>query len=77
MSRSQIHYAILTTFVGDRVNADIELGDWRPLNFEKPPFCLPPPEMILLEGCTEEAGAYADKALGVWSVEKLKSQFSH
>jgi hypothetical protein len=76
MSGCRIRYAILTTFVADRVNTDIELGDWRPLNLEKPPFCLPSPELLLLEGCTEEGGAYADKALGVWSVEKLKTQFS-
>jgi len=74
ISRSQIRYAILTTFVGDRTNTDIEPGDWRPLNLEKPPFCLSPPEMVLLEGCTEEAGAYADKALAVWPVEKLRTQ---
>jgi hypothetical protein len=73
MARSQIRYALLTTFVGNRVNTDIELGDWRPLNLEQPPFCLPPPEMVLLEGCTEEGGAYADKALGVWSVEDLEA----
>jgi hypothetical protein len=71
MSRSRIRHAILTTFTGDRINTDIEVGDWRPLNFDKPPFCLPAPEVILMEGCTEEGGAYADKALGVWKVGML------
>jgi hypothetical protein len=71
LARSPIHYALLTTFTGERVNADIELGDWRPLNFEKAPFCLPPPELLLLEECAEEQGAYADKALGVWDVKVL------
>jgi len=47
------------------------VGDWRPLNFEKPPFCFPAPEVILMEGCMEEGGAYADKALGVWEVGTL------
>lgn len=75
ISRSRIRYALLTTFVGDRVNTDIELGDWRPLNFEKPPLSLPPPEVVLLEGCTEENGAYADKALGLWSVDQLQLRF--
>jgi hypothetical protein len=74
--RSPIRYAMLTTFIGDRVNTDIELGNWRPLNLVKPPFCLPPPELILVEGCTEEAGAYADKALGVWPVKALDVPFS-
>ena len=72
IARSHIRYAILTTFIGDRVNVDIELGDWRPLNFEKPPFSLPPPELVIVEGCTEENGAYNDKALGVWSVDKIQ-----
>ena len=74
--RSQIRYVILTTFTGDRVNKDIEIGNWRPLNFEYPPFSFPHPEFEFLEGCTEEDGAYADKALGVWSVEVLRTQFS-
>ena len=69
--QSRIRYAILTTFIGSRVNTDIEVGDWRPLNFEKPPFCFPAPEVILMEGCMEEGGAYADKALGVWEVGTL------
>ncbi len=76
MRRSQIRYAILTTFTGNRVNTDIEVGDWRPLNFEKPPFCFPAPEVILMEECTEEGGAYADKALGVWAVESLSEMGS-
>jgi hypothetical protein len=76
ISRSQIRYAILTTFTGERVNSDIELGDWRPLNLERSPFSLPPPEMILLEECVEEGGAYADKALGVWSVGTIRGRYS-
>jgi hypothetical protein len=67
---------ILTTFTAERVNVDIEPGDWRPLNLERPPFSLPPPEAVLLEECTEERGAYADKVLGVWSVEALRERFS-
>lgn len=75
LSRSPIRYAMLTTFLGNRANVDIDLGDWRPLNFENPPWSLPPPELVLLEGCTEEDGAYADKALGVWPVSQLKLRF--
>jgi hypothetical protein len=73
IARSRIRYVVLTTFTGsERVNTDIEVGNWRPLNFEKPPFSFPAPEIILLEGCTEEKGAYADKALGVWRVDQLR-----
>lgn len=71
IARSQIQYVILTTFTGDRVNTDIAIGDWRPLNLVKPPFSFPPPEMILVEGCTEVDGAYLDKSLGVWPVKQI------
>ncbi|MCF8383558.1 MAG: class I SAM-dependent methyltransferase [Chlorobium sp.] len=70
IARSCIRYVFMTTFVGsERSNTDIEIGNWRPLNFLQPPFSLPEPEKLLLEGCCEEDGAYADKALGVWRVE--------
>ncbi len=73
ITASRIGYVFLTTFVGsDRVNTDIELGNWRPLNFELPPFSFPTPEIVLIEGCAEENGAYADKALGVWRVDHLR-----
>lgn len=70
---SRFQYIILTTFVGDdRTNSDIELGNWRPLNYVKSPFSFPPPEQIIMEGCMEEDGAYADKALGIWRVDQLR-----
>jgi|WetSurMetagenome_2_1015567.scaffolds.fasta_scaffold175059_2 hypothetical protein len=73
ITASRIRYVLLTTFVGsERVNADIEAGNWRPLNFEKPPFSFPAPEIILNEGCVEEKGAYADKSLGVWRADQLR-----
>ena len=71
IARSPIRYVIMTTFLGDRENADIETGNWRPLNLQRPPYSLPPPLEFLLEGCMEEEGAYADKALGVWSAEQI------
>lgn len=69
-----VRYVILTTFVGKRANGDIETGDWRPLNFQRPPFGFPAPMAILNEGCTEENGAYADKSLGVWTVEQIAAK---
>lgn len=74
ISRSRISHVIMTTFVGnDRTNEDIETGNWRPLNFQKPPFSLPEPSRVIMEGCTEENGAYADKALGLWHADQLTS----
>jgi hypothetical protein len=72
ISRTRISHVIMTTFLGNgRINTDIELGDWRPINFQKPPFSLPEPSIVIVEGCLEENGAYADKALGVWPVDAL------
>ena len=35
------------------------------------PFHLPAPEGLLVEGCLEGGGAYADKALGLWRIADL------
>ena len=57
---------LTTTFLEHDHNADIEDGDWRMLNLERPPFNFPPPIDVLIEDCREGEGAYADKALGLW-----------
>jgi hypothetical protein len=44
------------------------------LNLERPPFDLPPPAEVIVEGWTEAAGAYADKALGLWPVASLPAE---
>lgn len=63
---SGAQYLITTTFLDHEQNADSEDGDWRMLNLERPPFKFPPPSDVLIEGCREGAGAYADKALALW-----------
>ncbi|HMI43699.1 MAG TPA: hypothetical protein VK516_08760, partial [Gemmatimonadaceae bacterium] len=64
-------YLLTTTFPAREVNKDIVDGDWRPLNLEQSPFLLPAPHSVIVEGCTEEGGAYADKALAIWRVADL------
>ena len=76
MKASGAKYLLTTTFLDWQVNTDIVDGDWRPLNLEKPPFLLPAPHNVILEECTEEGGAYADKALAVWRVSDLPTQLS-
>lgn len=71
LKRSGGRYLLTTTFVELEDNADIASGDWRPLNLRLPPFTLPEPLRIVLEGCTEEGDAYADKALGLWEIDVL------
>ena len=60
-----------TTFPGRGANTDVVDGDWRPLDLEAAPFGFPPPHALLVEGCEEEGGAYADKSLGAWRVAEL------
>lgn len=69
---SGARYLIATTFPNRASNPDIHLGAWRPLNLQAAPFSLPPPLLLLNEGCTESAGAFGDKSLGVWRLGDLR-----
>jgi hypothetical protein len=69
--RSGVAYLLTTTFPAEPANADIVTGDWRPLNLERAPFVFPPPLELLVEGCTEQDGLFADKSLGLWRVATL------
>jgi len=73
---SGARYLIATTFLEYRDNADIADGNWRPLNLERAPFHLPSPIAVLVEGCDEEGGAYADKTLAAWLVTELPMPYS-
>jgi hypothetical protein len=64
-------YLLTTTFTDHDFNEDIEDGDWRLLNLERPPFSLPPPLALFNEGCDEESGAFADKSVGLWDAAQL------
>jgi len=65
-------FLLTTTFPDHDVNEDIEDGDWRLLNLERPPFSLPKPLAIFNEGCEEEGGAFADKSLALWDAAQLR-----
>jgi len=71
VGRSGATWLLTTTFLEHHQNVDIEDGDWRMLNLTCAPFNLPPPTVVLVEGCRESEGAYADKALGLWKVADL------
>lgn len=72
LRRSDSRYLLTTTFTGLDANRDVADGDWRPLNLQLAPFHLPPPLALIVEGCTEEGGAYADKSLGLWEIAALE-----
>jgi len=63
---SGARWLIATTFPEWRTNADCEDGDWRALNFERPPFNWGPPVELINENCLEAGGGWRDKSLGVW-----------
>ena len=74
--RSRSSYLLTTTFP-KRHNRDIWTGDWRPLNLEAEPFNLAQPLELIVEGCTESEGEFADKSLGLWRIDDLSLVAGH
>ena len=70
IKRSNITYLLTTSFPNLEKNEDIQTGYWRPLNLQKAPLFFPEPLYCLNEGCTEENGAFADKSLCLWKIER-------
>jgi SAM-dependent methyltransferase len=64
-------WLLATTFHSHEQNGDLDDGDWRPLNLERPPFGFAPPVAMVNEGCSEHGGAFADKSLGLWRIADL------
>lgn len=75
LRRSGSRYLLTTTFTELNTNADIVTGDWRALNFRRAPFDFPEPLAVLYEECTEEDGAFADKALALWDIATLNDSW--
>jgi len=71
MKESSSRYLLTTTFVGREQNADVPTGQWRPLNLQRPPFSLPEPILLIDEECSEGAGHFADKSLGLWRLRDV------
>ncbi len=64
-------YLLTTTFPLEEANKDIITGGWRLINLGRPPFRFPPPLELINERCTEADGLFADKSLGLWSIQEL------
>ena len=65
-------YLIATTFPEEESNENIITGGWRPIDLTKEPFNFPKPVMLINENCTEMAGRFSDKSLGVWEIKTLR-----
>lgn len=72
--KSGAKYLLTTTFVDRIKNNDLVGKDnfWRALNMRLAPFNFPEPLLVINEGCTEEAGQYTDKSLGLWLLNDIK-----
>jgi hypothetical protein len=72
--KSGAKYLLTTTFADRERNADLVGVDsfWRPLNMCLTPFDFPEPILVINEGCTEGAGLYVDKCLGLWLMSDIK-----
>jgi SAM-dependent methyltransferase len=69
--RSGSRYMLTTSFIAFGENVDIETGEWRRLNLERPPFDFPPPEKAIDEKCLHTGGIYADKRLALWRLDAI------
>ncbi len=66
--RSNATYLITTTFPGyPSKNNDIAVGDWRPLDLQKPPFNFPEPLKVI----SENDVFVAEKSLAVWRLDRI------
>jgi hypothetical protein len=72
--RSGATYLITTNFTEPRPNLDTAEGQWRPLNFNAPPFNFPQPLLTINEKCTENGGIFKDKNLAVWRLADVPLQ---
>jgi hypothetical protein len=61
-------YLLMTTFTGIEENIDIVSGEWRPIDFQLPPFEFPPPLEIF-----DDSGnnTHRNKYLGLWRVSDI------
>lgn len=70
LKKSNITYLLTTSFPGTKKNEDIQTGHWRTINLQLAPFYFPEPLATLNEACTEENGAFADKSICLWKIER-------
>jgi hypothetical protein len=64
--RAGARWLLATTFTAREANEPIELGGWRTLNLEAPPFSFPPPDRALDDIPIRKRELALDKRLGLW-----------
>ena len=71
LKRTRARWLLATTFAERPVNEPIDLGMWRPLNLEAPPFEFPPPVRTFEDVPLIERERYLDKRLALWELQGL------
>jgi len=71
LKRTRARWLLTTTFVDRASNEPIELGAWRPLNLEAPPFGFPRPSRTIDDIPLVDSDAYRDKRLALWELPTL------
>lgn len=71
LQRTGARWLLTTTFVERAENEPIELGWWRPLNLEAPPFEFPPPLRTYEDIPLVDPDQFLDKRLGLWALQTL------
>jgi SAM-dependent methyltransferase len=71
MKRSRARWLLTTTFVERTANEVIELGAWRPLNLEAPPFNFPTPLRMFEDIPLVDYERFRDKRLALWELSTL------
>jgi len=66
---SDARFLMVTTYPDCQENRDIATGDWRQLNFTRPPFNWPEPYRIVDDAVSLDAeNPNRDKSIGVWRI---------
>jgi len=69
--RTGARWLLATTFTDRAANGPVELGGWRTLNLEAPPWEFPPPVRTLLDIPIVDRELYLDKRLALWELGRL------
>jgi SAM-dependent methyltransferase len=71
LKRTRAPWLLTTTFVDRPANETIELGAWRALNLEAPPFSFPPPLRTFEDIPLVDREQFLDKRLALWELPAL------
>ena len=64
-------YSFTSTYLSCKKNEDVNVGAFRPVNFQIQPFNFPEPLKIIKDPCVTEKAILDDKHIGIWKIEDL------